>query len=70
MAESHVSEINWSGEADIGKSLLELVPEDVDSSLEIEGDSAHLSVIVSADSLASLREKVDSILALFTEIDQ
>lgn len=70
MSESHSTRIDWSGAADVGKSLMALVPDGISADLKLDGDLATLSLQIDAASLEALRDKVDAVLALFADADQ
>ena len=70
MAEKFSTTLIWEGDAEIGRRLSALVPEDLIHELEENGNSSTLTITVESDSLESLREIVDSLLTTFSDQDE
>lgn len=70
MAEKFSTTLTWEGDAEIGRRLSSLVPEDLIHELEENGNSSTLTITVESDSLESLREIVDSLLTTFSDQDE
>lgn len=70
MAEKFSTTLTWEGDAEIGRRLSALVPDDLTHELEENGDSSILTITVEADDLENLREIVDSLLTTFSDQDE
>jgi hypothetical protein len=70
MAEKFSTTLTWEGDAEIGRRLSALVPDDFAQKLEENEESSILTITVESDDLESLREIVDSLLTTFSDQDE
>lgn len=69
MAESYSTTLEWKGSVEIGQRLADIVLVGADSELVVSDNMATLTINVDAESLESLRENVDAVLALLSDHD-
>ena len=70
MSERFSSTITWEGEEKICNRLVNLIPEGIDYSINSDANNSTLTINVTSDSLESLREIVDKLLADFSDQDE
>ena len=70
MSERFSSTITGEGEEKICNRLVNLIPEGIDYSINFDANNSTLTINVTSDSLESLREIVDKLLADFSDQDE
>jgi len=70
MADKCSTTLEWRGSSEISLRLSNLIPDGFDYELKEESGESVLVVNVTADSLETLRERVDNLLTIFSDQDQ
>jgi hypothetical protein len=69
MAESYSTTLEWNGSVEVGRRLAGIALVGAASEIVVSDNMATLTIKVDAESLESLRESVDAVLALLSDHD-